>query len=113
MLDSSCDGQSRHQPDHIATVRQARRTVEPDPVHLALLAELGGADGITVHLREDRRHIQDRDVQLLRQTVRTRLNLEMAATSEMVAIALAIKPDMVTLVPENGRRSPPKAALMW
>ncbi|MEK9631521.1 MAG: pyridoxine 5'-phosphate synthase, partial [Synechococcus sp.] len=60
--------------DHIATVRQARRTVEPDPVHLALLAELGGADGITVHLREDRRHIQDRDVQLLRQTVRTRLN---------------------------------------
>ena len=87
--------------DHIATVRQARRTVEPDPVHLALLAELGGADGITVHLREDRRHIQDRDVQLLRQTVRTRLNLEMAATSEMVAIALAIKPDMVTLVPEK------------
>ena len=78
--------------DHIATVRQARRTVEPDPVHLALLAELGGADGITVHLREDRRHIQDRDVQLLRQTVRTRLNLEMAATSEMVAIALTIKP---------------------
>jgi len=87
--------------DHIATVRQARRTVEPDPVHLALLAELGGADGITVHLREDRRHIQDRDVQLLRQTVRTRLNLEMAATSEMVAIALTIKPDMVTLVPEK------------
>ena len=87
--------------DHIATVRQARRTVEPDPVHLALLAELGGADGITVHLREDRRHIQDRDVQLLRQTVRTRLNLEMAATSEMVAIAPAIKPDMVTLVPEK------------
>ena len=73
---------------------------------------MGGADGITVHLREDRRHIQDRDVQLLRQTVRT-AEFEMAATSEMVAIALAIKPDMVTLVPENGRRSPPKAALMW
>ena len=87
--------------DHIATVRQARRTVEPDPVNLALLAELGGADGITVHLREDRRHIQDRDVELLRGTVRSRLNLEMAATAEMVAIALAIKPDMVTLVPEK------------
>ena len=87
--------------DHIATVRQARRTVEPDPVSLALLAELGGADGITVHLREDRRHIQDRDVELLRGTVRSRLNLEMAATAEMVAIALAIKPDMVTLVPEK------------
>ena len=87
--------------DHIATVRQARRTVEPDPVNLALLAELGGADGITVHLREDRRHIQDRDVELLRRTVRTRLNLEMAATAEMVAIALTIKPDMVTLVPEK------------
>jgi pyridoxine 5-phosphate synthase len=82
-------------------VRQARRTVEPDPVSLALLAELGGADGITVHLREDRRHIQDRDVELLRGTVRSRLNLEMAATAEMVAIALAIKPDMVTLVPEK------------
>ena len=87
--------------DHIANVRQARRTVEPDPVTHALLAELGGADGITVHLREDRRHIQDRDVQLLRQTVRTRLNLEMAATPEMEAIALGIRPDMVTLVPEK------------
>jgi pyridoxine 5-phosphate synthase len=87
--------------DHIANVRQARRTVEPDPVSYALLAELGGADGITVHLREDRRHIQDRDVDLLRQTVRTRLNLEMAATAEMEAIALRIKPDMVTLVPEQ------------
>ena len=83
--------------DHIATVRQARRTVEPDPVSLALLAELGGADGITVHLREDRRHIQDRDVELLRGTVRSRLNLEMAATAEMVAIALAIKPDICLL----------------
>jgi pyridoxine 5-phosphate synthase len=75
--------------------------VEPDPVTYALLAELGGADGITVHLREDRRHIQDRDVELLRQTVRSRLNLEMAATPEMEAIALRIRPDMVTLVPEN------------
>jgi pyridoxine 5-phosphate synthase len=87
--------------DHIANVRQARRTVEPDPVTYALLAELGGADGITVHLREDRRHIQDRDVELLRQTVRSRLNLEMAATPEMEAIALGIRPDMVTLVPEK------------
>ena len=87
--------------DHIANIRQARRTVEPDPVPFALLAELGGADGITVHLREDRRHIQDRDVELLRQTVRSRLNLEMAATEEMLAIALQIGPDMVTLVPER------------
>ena len=87
--------------DHVATVRQARRTVEPDPVAAAVLAELAGADGITVHLREDRRHIQDRDVRLLRQTVRTHLNLEMAATDEMVAIALDICPDYVTLVPEK------------
>jgi pyridoxine 5-phosphate synthase len=87
--------------DHIANVRQARRTVEPDPVRYALLAELGGADGITVHLREDRRHIQDRDVELLRATVQSRLNLEMAATTEMEAIALRVKPDMVTLVPEK------------
>jgi pyridoxine 5-phosphate synthase len=87
--------------DHIATIRQARRTVEPDPVAAAVLAELAGADGITVHLREDRRHIQDRDVRLLRQTVRSHLNLEMAATDEMVAIALDIKPDYVTLVPER------------
>ena len=87
--------------DHIANVRQARRASEPDPVSYALLAELGGADGITVHLREDRRHIQDRDVELLRATVRSRLNLEMAATSEMEAIALRLKPDMVTLVPEK------------
>ena len=87
--------------DHIATIRQARRTVEPDPVAAAVMAELGGADGITVHLREDRRHIQDRDVRLLRQTVRTHLNLEMAATDEMVALALEIKPDYVTLVPEK------------
>jgi pyridoxine 5-phosphate synthase len=87
--------------DHVATIRQARRTVEPDPVAAAVLAELGGADGITVHLREDRRHIQDRDLQILRQTVRTHLNLEMAATPEMVEIALAVKPDYVTLVPER------------
>ena len=87
--------------DHIANIRQARRTVEPDPVPMALLAELGGADGITVHLRQDRRHIQDRDVELLRQTVRSRLNLEMAATAEMETIALRIRPDMVTLVPER------------
>ncbi|MEB3830542.1 pyridoxine 5'-phosphate synthase [Phormidium sp. CCY1219] len=87
--------------DHIATIRQARRTVEPDPVAAAVFAELGGADGITVHLREDRRHIQDRDLRLLRQTVRTHLNLEMAATDEMVQIALDVKPDYVTLVPER------------
>ncbi len=87
--------------DHIATIRQARRTVEPDPVAAAVLAELAGADGITAHLREDRRHIQDRDVRILRQTVRTHLNLEMAPTDEMVAIALDIKPDYVTLVPEK------------
>ncbi len=87
--------------DHIATIRQARRTVEPDPVAAAVLAELAGADGITVHLREDRRHIQDRDVRILRQTVRSHLNLEMAATDEMVAIALEIQPDYITLVPER------------
>ncbi|PLX83617.1 MAG: pyridoxine 5'-phosphate synthase [Desulfuromonas sp.] len=87
--------------DHVATVRQARGTVEPDPVTAAALAELAGADSITVHLREDRRHIQDRDVELLRQTVKTRLNLEMAATEEMVAIALRVRPDCVTLVPEK------------
>lgn len=87
--------------DHVATIRQARRTVEPDPVAAAVLAELGGADGITVHLREDRRHIQERDVRLLRQTVRSHLNLEMAATEEMVAIAQEIRPDYITLVPER------------
>ncbi len=87
--------------DHVATIRQARRTVEPDPVAAAVLAELGGADGITVHLREDRRHIQDRDVRVLRHTVRTHLNLEMAPTDEMVAIALDLHPNYVTLVPER------------
>ncbi len=87
--------------DHVATVRQARGINEPDPVTAAALAELAGAEGITVHLREDRRHIQDRDVEILRQTVKTRLNLEMAATDEMVGIALKVQPDMVTLVPEK------------
>ncbi len=87
--------------DHIANVREARKTFEPNPVTMALLAELGGADGITVHLREDRRHIQDKDLNLLKDTVHTRLNLEMAATEEMTSIALFTKPDMVTLVPEK------------
>jgi pyridoxine 5-phosphate synthase len=87
--------------DHVATVRQARRAEEPDPVHAAVLAELGGADGITVHLRGDRRHIQDRDVEVLRQTVRTRLNIEMATTQEMIRVALTVKPHQVTLVPER------------
>ncbi len=87
--------------DHIATIRQARGVSEPDPVTAAALAELAGADGITVHLREDRRHIQDRDVELLRKTVKTRLNLEMAVTDEMVAFALRVLPDCVTLVPEG------------
>lgn len=87
--------------DHVATVRQARRTDEPDPVRAAVLAELGGADGITVHLREDRRHIQDRDVELLRRTIRTPMNLEVAATDAMIAIAIATDPHQVTLVPER------------
>ncbi len=87
--------------DHIATVRQARGGAEPDPVAAAAIAELAGADGITIHLREDRRHIQDRDLKLLRQTVKTRLNLEMAATHEMVGVAITVKPDMCTLVPEK------------
>ena len=87
--------------DHIATVRQARRTVEPDPIWAAALAELGGADGITVHLREDRRHIQDRDVNLLRETVRCKLNLEMACTEEIVNIACNVRPDQATFVPER------------
>jgi len=87
--------------DHVATVRQARRVKEPDPVHAALLAELGGAHGITVHLRGDRRHIQDRDVEILRQVVKTQLNIEMAATQEMARLALTVNPDQVTLVPER------------
>ncbi len=87
--------------DHIATVREARKTIEPDPVYAAVIAELAGADGITIHLRQDRRHIQDRDVELLRRTIKTSLNMEMAATMEMVKIALRYKPDMCTLVPES------------
>jgi pyridoxine 5-phosphate synthase len=87
--------------DHVATLRQARRVPDPDPVQAAILAELAGADGITVHLRSDRRHIQDRDVEILRQVVKTRLNLEMAATQEMLKIALTAKPHQVTLVPER------------
>lgn len=87
--------------DHVATLRQARRTEYPDPVAAAMLAELGGADQITVHLREDRRHIQDRDLQVMRKTVSTSLNLEMAATPEMVKVAWEVKPDLVTLVPER------------
>ncbi len=86
--------------DHIATLREVRKTNEPDPVAAAVVAELAGAHGITVHLRSDRRHIQDRDVELLREIVKTRLNLEMAATEEMIRIALDMKPDTVTLVPE-------------
>jgi pyridoxine 5-phosphate synthase len=87
--------------DHVATIRQARRAKEPDPVAAAVLATLGGADGITIHLREDRRHIQDRDLVVLRETVTTRLNLEMAASEEIIAIALLSKPDEATLVPEK------------
>jgi pyridoxine 5-phosphate synthase len=87
--------------DHVATVRQARGTDEPDPVRAAVLAELGGADGITVHLREDRRHIQDRDVDLLMKTVRSAVNLEMAVTPEMVDKACGWQPQQVTLVPER------------
>jgi pyridoxine 5-phosphate synthase len=87
--------------DHVATLRQARKGSEPDPVHAAVLCELGGADGITVHLRGDRRHIQDRDVELLKKTISTRLNVEMAATSEMTEIAASVQPWQVTLVPER------------
>src|SRR5881296_2735437 len=87
--------------DHVATLRQARRTYEPDPVWAAAEAHLGGADGITVHLREDRRHIQDQDVRRLRELVHIKLNLEMAATDEMVGIACRIKPEMAMLVPEG------------
>jgi len=87
--------------DHVATIRQARGITEPDPVHAAAICELAGAEGIVVHLREDRRHIQDRDVFLLRETVKTKLNLEMGAAREIVDIALKLKPDMVTLVPEK------------
>lgn len=87
--------------DHVATVRQARRTYEPDPVWAAALAELGGADCITLHLREDRRHISDRDLRVLRETVTVKLNLEMACDSGVLEIACATKPDQATLVPER------------
>lgn len=87
--------------DHVATVRQARRTYEPDPVWAAALAELGGADGITLHLREDRRHITDRDLRILRETVTVKLNLEMACEPEVLLIACKVKPDQATLVPER------------
>lgn len=87
--------------DHVATVREARKDIEPDPVKAVPLAIKGGADGITVHLREDRRHINDRDLKMIRKNVSIELNLEMAATSEMIGIALKVKPDMVTLVPEK------------
>lgn len=87
--------------DHIATIRQARRGIEPDPVAAAMLAELAGAQGIIAHLREDRRHVQDRDLRLLREIAQTKLNLEMAATDEMRRIALEVKPDLSTLVPEK------------
>ena len=87
--------------DHVATVRQARGVMYPDPITAVGIVELAGADGIVCHLREDRRHIQDRDLRLLRETIQTRLNLEMAATEEMIRIALTTKPDIVTLVPEK------------
>lgn len=87
--------------DHIATLRQARRAKEPDPVAAAILAELGGAEGITVHLRKDRRHTQERDLEILRATIQTKLNLEIGTSEEVVKIALKIKPDLVTLVPEK------------
>ena len=87
--------------DHIATLRQARRTKEPEPIVAALLAELAGAEGITVHLRKDRRHIQERDLEILRSTIKTKLNLEMATNEEIVKIALRVKPDLATLVPEK------------
>jgi len=87
--------------DHVATLRQARRGKQPDPIAAAIIAELAGADGIIVHLREDRRHIQDRDLELLRQVVKTKLNLEMANTEEILRVALRVKPDLVTFVPER------------
>jgi pyridoxine 5-phosphate synthase len=87
--------------DHVATIREARKTFEPDPVAAAIMAEMAGAHGVTVHLRQDRRHIQERDVRLIRDVVKTRLTLEMTYTDELVAIALAVRPDCVTLVPER------------
>src|SRR3954451_18800687 len=87
--------------DHIATVREARKSDEPDPIAAAVICELAGADGITVHLRGDRRHMQDRDVRILREVIKTRLNVEMAATTDMIKLITAIKPDTATLVPER------------
>lgn len=87
--------------DHIATIREARKIREPDPISAAIIAELAGCNGITAHLREDKRHIQDRDIRLLRGTVTTKLNLEMAPTPEMIQFAINVQPDMVTIVPEN------------
>lgn len=87
--------------DHVATVRQARKADEPDPVWAAAMAELGGADGITIHLREDRRHIQDRDLRLLKETVRAKLNLELACDNDVLGVALEVLPDQATLVPER------------
>ena len=87
--------------DHVATIREARRTIEPDPVWAAAAAELGGADAITIHLREDRRHIQDRDLEVLKKTVQVKLNLELAMNPQMVDIACRVAPDQVTIVPEN------------
>jgi len=87
--------------DHVATLREARKSSEPDPIAAAIASEFAGADGITIHLRGDRRHIKDRDLKILKEVVKTSLNLEMAATQEMLEKALEIKPDMVTLVPER------------
>src|SRR5437773_6345550 len=87
--------------DHVATLRQARKTYEPDPVAAAALAELGGADGITIHLREDRRHIRDRDLRVLRETVAIKLNLELSVADEIVGLACQVKPDQATIVPER------------
>jgi len=98
--------------DHIATLRQARGGTEPDPVTAAAIGELAGAEGITVHLREDRRHIQDRDLEILRKTVQTRLNLEMAATAEMVGVAISTKPEQCTLVPEKRQELTTEGGLM-
>src|SRR5204862_4605518 len=97
--------------DHVATVRQARQAQEPDPVAAAVLAILGGADGITIHLREDRRHIQDRDLRLLRPVVPQRLNLEMAAVDAVVDLACEVKPDEATLVPERREEPPTEGGL--
>src|SRR3982074_2125859 len=97
--------------DHVATLRQARRTFEPDPVWAATLAQLGGADGITLHLREDRRHIQDRDLRILRETVTVKLNLELACNAEVVAIACQTRPDQATLVPEKREEVTTEAGL--